>query len=90
MIENVIEICGLCKIYVVMGCSLGKEVLKGIDLMILCGLIFGLFGFNGVGKFMMINIMVGFVNKIVGLVNIWGFDQDVNLCQLWVVIGVML
>lgn len=88
-LDYVIEVIGLEKIYKVFGKFLEMWVLKGIDLKIKCGLIFGLFGLNGVGKLIFINIFVGLVIKIVGIVKIWGFDVDWYLCLLCVVIGVV-
>ena len=78
MSENAIEIRGLRKTYASDGRNLAKEALKGIDLTIPHGSIFGLLGPNGAGKSTMINIMAGLVNKSSGSVSIWGFDQDVN------------
>ena len=89
MTENAIEIRGLRKTYAATGRSPGKEALKGIDLTIPRGSIFGLLGPNGAGKSTMINIMAGLVNKTAGSVNIWGFDQDVNPRQSRAAIGVM-
>ncbi|MBU0645672.1 MAG: ABC transporter ATP-binding protein [Alphaproteobacteria bacterium] len=66
-----------------------KEALKGIDLTIPRGSIFGLLGPNGAGKSTMINILAGLVIKSSGKVKIWGFDQDVNPRQSRAAIGVM-
>ena len=66
-----------------------KEALKGIDLTIPRGSIFGLLGPNGAGKSTIINILAGLVNKTAGRVEIWGFDQDVNPRQSRAAIGVM-
>ncbi|WP_226554257.1 ABC transporter ATP-binding protein [Celeribacter naphthalenivorans] len=66
-----------------------KEALKGVDLKIPTGSIFGLLGPNGAGKSTMINILAGLVIKTSGKVNIWGFDQDVNPRQSRAAIGVM-
>ena len=63
--------------------------MKGIDLTIPAGSIFGLLGPNGAGKSTMINILAGLVNKTAGRVTIWGFDQDVNPRQSRAAIGVM-
>ena len=66
-----------------------KDALKGIDLSIPAGSIFGLLGPNGAGKSTLINILAGLVNKTAGQVSIWGFDQDVNPRQSRAAIGVM-
>ena len=53
-----------------------KEALKGIDLDVPRGSIFGLLGPNGAGKSTFINILAGLVNKTSGDVEIWGHDID--------------
>ena len=89
MTENAIEITGLRKTYRGSAKSGPKEALKGIDLTIPRGMIFGLLGPNGAGKSTIINILAGLVNKTSGQVRIWGFDQDVNPRQSRASIGVM-
>ena len=74
MTENAIEITGLTKTYRASGRSPSKEALKGIDLTIPRGSIFGLLGPNGAGKSTLINILAGLVVKDAGRVTIWGFD----------------
>ena len=86
---NAIEIAGLRKTYAAQGHAPAKEALKGIDLTIPAGSIFGLLGPNGAGKSTLINILAGLVNKTAGKVTIWGFDQDVNPRQSRAAIGVM-
>ena len=86
---NAITVEGLRKIYRASGNAPAKEALKGIDLSIPTGCIFGLLGPNGAGKSTMINILAGLVNKTAGKVTIWGFDQDVNPRQSRAAIGVM-
>ncbi|MCK0168590.1 ABC transporter ATP-binding protein [Jannaschia sp. S6380] len=86
---HAIEIAGLRKTYGGDGKTPPKEALKGIDLTIPTGSIFGLLGPNGAGKSTMINIMAGLVRKSAGRVRIWGFDQDVNPRQSRAAIGVM-
>ncbi len=66
-----------------------KEALKGIDLSIKAGSIFGLLGPNGAGKSTFINILAGLVNKSAGEVEVWGFDIDRNPRQAKVSIGVV-
>lgn len=55
-----------------------KEALKGIDLDIPKGSIFGLLGPNGAGKSTMINIIAGLVTKTSGQILIDGIDMDRN------------
>lgn len=86
---NAIEISGLRKIYRASGRAPAKEALKGIDLAIPAGSVFGLLGPNGAGKSTTINIMAGLVNKTAGQVVIWGFDQDRNPRQSRAAIGIM-
>ena len=89
MTDNAIEIAGLKKTYAATGRSRAKEALKGIDLDIPRGSIFGLLGPNGAGKSTLINILAGLVVKSSGRVNIWGFDQDKNPRQSRAAIGIM-
>ncbi|MEL6642069.1 MAG: ABC transporter ATP-binding protein, partial [Pseudomonadota bacterium] len=89
MTEHAIEINGLRKTYAASGKTAAKEALKGIDLKIPRGAVFGLLGPNGAGKSTLINILAGLVNKSAGHVKIWGFDQDQNPRQSRAAIGVM-
>ncbi|MHA3976115.1 ABC transporter ATP-binding protein [Halovulum sp. GXIMD14794] len=89
MQQTAIELNGLRKTYGGSGKSAPKEALKGIDLEIPAGSIFGLLGPNGAGKSTTINIMAGLVTKTSGTVKIWGFDQDVNPRQSRASIGVV-
>ncbi|MFY0679098.1 MAG: ABC transporter ATP-binding protein [Thalassovita sp.] len=89
MSENAIEIRGLRKTYSGGKGQPLKHALKGIDLDIPQGAVFGLLGPNGAGKSTLINILAGLVLKTEGQVNIWGFDQDVNPRQSRASIGVM-
>lgn len=86
---NAIEIEDLRKTYAASGSQPPKEALKGVDLDIPAGSIFGLLGPNGAGKSTLINILAGLVLKTSGKVRIWGFDQDVNPRQSRASIGVM-
>ncbi|WP_394805205.1 ABC transporter ATP-binding protein [Kordiimonas aquimaris] len=76
--KNAIEIKGLKKIYKGSGGGEDKLALKGIDLNIPQGSMFGLLGPNGAGKSTTINILAGLVNKTEGAASIWGFDIDAN------------
>ena len=89
MTDNAIEIAGLAKTYAATKKAPAKEALKGIDLNIPRGSIFGLLGPNGAGKSTLINILAGLVTKSAGSVKIWGFDQDTNPRQSRAAIGIM-
>ena len=78
MPENAIEVRDLVKIYSGNRRSGPKQALKGVDLDVPAGSIFGLLGPNGAGKSTIINILAGLVVKTSGTVTIWGFDQDEN------------
>ncbi|ADM09002.1 ABC transporter, ATP-binding protein [Parvularcula bermudensis HTCC2503] len=80
---------GLRKVYAGTKKSPPKEALKGIDLAIPRGSIFGLLGPNGAGKSTFINILAGLVTKTSGDVSIWGFDIDKNPRQSRASIGVV-
>ena len=74
--DAAIEIRQLEKIYKGHKGAPDKHALKGIDLDVPRGSIFGLLGPNGAGKSTCINILAGLVNKTAGDVRIWGFDID--------------
>ncbi|RFB05463.1 ABC transporter ATP-binding protein [Parvularcula marina] len=80
---------GLKKIYAGTKKSPPKEALKGIDLTIPRGSMFGLLGPNGAGKSTFINILAGLVTKTEGEVSIWGFDIDKNHRSARASIGVV-
>ncbi len=82
--QNAIEARALRKVY-----AGGKVALKGIDLDVPQGSVFGLLGPNGAGKSTFINILAGLANKTSGTVRIWGFDQDRNPRQSRAAIGVV-
>ncbi len=89
MTDQALQISGLTKTYAATGRAPAKDALKGVDLDIPRGSIFGLLGPNGAGKSTLINILAGLVNKTAGSVEIWGFDQDVNPRQSRAAIGIM-
>lgn len=89
MVKNAIEIEGLRKVYSGNKRLAPKEALKGVDLNVPLGSVFGLLGPNGAGKSTLINILAGLVVKTSGSVSIWGFDQDINPRQSRAAIGVM-
>ncbi|MCF6216127.1 MAG: ABC transporter ATP-binding protein [Emcibacter sp.] len=71
-----LEIQGLEKIYAANKDASAKHALKGIDLSVRRGSIFGLLGPNGAGKSTAINILAGLVRKTSGRAMVWGFDID--------------
>ncbi|MCV2891447.1 ABC transporter ATP-binding protein [Ruegeria aquimaris] len=89
MSEDAIRIEGLTKTYRGSHGQPEKQALKGIDLRVPRGSVFGLLGPNGAGKSTLINILAGLVTKSAGKVTIWGFDQDQNPRQSRAAIGVM-
>ena len=84
-----IEATGLTKTYAASKRMAAKQALKGIDLAIPRGSIFGLLGPNGAGKSTFINILAGLVNKTSGSVKIWGIDADVNPRESRAALGVV-
>jgi ABC-2 type transport system ATP-binding protein len=84
-----IEVLGLRKVYRGAKLTAPQEALKGIDLAVPRGSIFGLLGPNGAGKSTLINILAGLVIKTAGTARIWGFDIDVNPRRARRAIGVV-
>ncbi|NQY39979.1 MAG: ABC transporter ATP-binding protein [Henriciella sp.] len=72
--DYAIEAIGLEKTYRASGKLPEMRALKGIDLKIERGSIFGLLGPNGAGKSTFINILAGLVTKTGGTAKIWGLD----------------
>ncbi len=89
MTQDAIRIEGLTKTYRASRKQPEKQALKGVDLTVPRGSVFGLLGPNGAGKSTLINILAGLVTKTSGRVTIWGFDQDRNPRQSRAAIGVM-
>lgn len=87
--KNAIEIKDLEKTYAAQGKSPEKHALKGINLEIPKGSMFGLLGPNGAGKSTIINIMAGLVMKSSGTVKIWDRDIDVNPRNSRAAIGIV-
>jgi len=73
---DAVRIRGLTKTYAGSKSSPPKEALKGVDLTIPRGSMFGLLGPNGAGKSTLINILAGVVNKSGGEVSVWSRDLD--------------
>jgi len=84
-----IEIKGLHKTYKKTRKAPSKEALKGVDLTVPRGSIFGLLGPNGAGKSTLINILAGLVVKSEGEARICGFDIDSQTRQARASIGVV-
>ncbi|WP_207764702.1 ABC transporter ATP-binding protein [Hyphococcus luteus] len=80
---------GVRKTYGGAGKSPPKEALKGIDILVKRGSIFGLLGPNGAGKSTFINILAGLVNKTAGEISVWGFDIDRNPRQARAALGIV-
>ena len=57
--ELAIDVTGLTKTYAASKKMLAKQALKGVDLQVPRGSIFGLLGPNGAGKSTLINILAG-------------------------------
>ena len=66
-----------------------KEALKGVDLKVRRGSIFGLLGPNGAGKSTFINIFAGLVKKSAGTARTWGIDIDQDSRAARAAIGVV-
>jgi ABC-2 type transport system ATP-binding protein len=73
-----IEVKALRKVYAGSKRRPPNEALKGIDLEVPRGSIFGLLGPNGAGKSTLINILAGLVIKTAGTARIWDFDIDLR------------
>ena len=84
-----IEVKDPNKIYRASGKMPEKHALKGLNLEIPRGSIFGLLGPNGAGKSTFINILAGLVNKTSGSASIWGLDIDKYPRQSRAAIGVV-
>ena len=87
--DYAIEARGLVKTYPASRTGPAKTALKGVDLAIPRGSIFGLLGPNGAGKSTFINILAGLVNKSAGEVRIWGVDIDQHPRTARAAIGVV-
>jgi ABC-2 type transport system ATP-binding protein len=81
-----VEARGLRKTY---GRKRPVEALKGIDLAIPRGSMFGLLGPNGAGKSTFINILAGLVVKSAGEARVWDHDIEGEARQARAAIGVV-
>lgn len=84
-----IEITGLKKTYKKTRKAEAKTALKGVDLVVPRGSIFGLLGPNGAGKSTLINILAGLVVKSEGTAKICGHNIDTATRQARASIGVV-
>ena len=87
--EFAIEAIDLKKTYGGTQKSPPKEALKGVDLKVRRGSIFGLLGPNGAGKSTFINIFAGLVKKTSGTARTWGIDIDQDSRAARAAIGVV-
>ena len=86
--STALDIKNVSKDYMLQG---GKhlQALDEITFDVKQGEIFGLLGPNGAGKSTLINILAGTVIKSKGMVNVWGFDLDLNPRQVRASIGIV-
>ncbi|MED5549286.1 MAG: ABC transporter ATP-binding protein [Pseudomonadota bacterium] len=89
MPEYALEATDLRKTYAGSKNAPPKEALKGVDLRVRRGSIFGLLGPNGAGKSTFINIFAGLVNKTSGTAKTWGIDIDRDSRAARAAIGVV-
>jgi ABC-2 type transport system ATP-binding protein len=87
--EFAIEARALTKIYPATRTTPEVHALKGVDLLVPRGSIFGLLGPNGAGKSTFINILAGMTKKSGGQVRIWGRDIDERPRDARAAIGVV-
>ncbi len=87
--DNAIEARGLVKTYPATRGTPAMRALKGVDLAVPRGAIFGLLGPNGAGKSTFINILAGLCRKTSGTVAIWGRDIDARPRDARAAIGVV-
>jgi ABC-2 type transport system ATP-binding protein len=87
--DMAIEARGLYKTYPATRTTPAMAALKGVDLAVPRGSIFGLLGPNGAGKSTFINILAGLCRKTSGSVSIWGRDIDTQPRDARAAIGVV-
>jgi ABC-2 type transport system ATP-binding protein len=87
--DYAIEARCLFKTYPATRTTPAMAALKGVDLAIPRGSIFGLLGPNGAGKSTFINILAGLCRKSEGRVKIWGRDIDERPRDAKAAIGVV-
>jgi ABC-2 type transport system ATP-binding protein len=82
--QSIISVKDLSKTY-----STGFEALKGINLEVRRGEIFGLLGPNGAGKTTLIGTICGIVNPTSGVVNVAGYDIKTDYRAVRSMIGLV-
>src|SRR6201999_1545360 len=87
--DYAIEARGLVKTYAATKTTPEMQALKGLDLQIPRGSIFGLLGPNGAGKSTFINILAGLTKKTAGTIRIWDRDIDERPRDARAAIGVV-
>ena len=87
--DYAIEARNVVKTYAATKTTPQMQALKGIDLLVPRGSVFGLLGPNGAGKSTFINILAGLVRKTSGSVQIWGRDIDERPRDARAAIGVV-
>ena len=87
--DHAIEARGLVKTYAATKTTPAMHALRGVDLVVPRGSIFGLLGPNGAGKSTFINILAGLCQKTSGQVTIWGRDLDSDARNARAAIGVV-
>src|SRR5438105_9634926 len=87
--DHAIEARGLAKTYAATKTTPPMQALRGLDLAIPRGSMFGLLGPNGAGKSTFINILAGLCKKTAGKVAIWGRDLDEQPRNARAAIGVV-
>ena len=87
--DYAIEATGLVKTYPATKTTPEMRALKGVDLKIPRGSIFGLLGPNGAGKSTFINILAGLCRKTSGTVRLWDRDIDERPRDARAAIGVV-
>jgi len=83
-VESAIEVEALQK------CYGGRPVLRGVDLEVTRGEVFGLLGPNGAGKTTTVEILEGFREPDAGVVRVLGFDPAAHGTELRARTGVVL
>jgi len=89
MPDYALEVSGLVKTYPAGKTTPEKRALKGVDLQVRRGSMFGLLGPNGAGKSTLINILAGLTRKTGGTARIWGRDIDERPRDARAAIGVV-
>jgi len=69
--------------------SVSNKALNNLSFEVKQGEVFGLLGPNGAGKTTFLSVLAGTVTKTQGLVNVWGFDLDLNPRQVRASIGIV-